>query len=122
MKKPVASTDRSNPQGRLKLLQKNAEIYRQIVPKIAQTEPNAVMLVVTDPPDPLADVARSINPRAAVLSTAHISTACAFASISENTLALTPEVSKLRLLATTAPRKYFSGPRRALLGFPSLPC
>jgi L-lactate dehydrogenase len=66
--KTGGATDRNDPQGRLKLLEKNAEIYRDIVPKIIKAEPNAVLLVVTDPPDPLADVARALNPRAAVLS------------------------------------------------------
>jgi L-lactate dehydrogenase len=56
--KTGGATDRSDPQGRLRLLDKNAAIYREIVPRIARTAPDAVLLVVTDPPDPLADVAR----------------------------------------------------------------
>jgi L-lactate dehydrogenase len=67
--KTGGATDRNDPQGRLKLLDKNAEIYRDIVPKIVRAEPKAVLLVVTDPPDPLADVARETCPGTAVLST-----------------------------------------------------
>jgi L-lactate dehydrogenase len=67
--KTGGATDRNDPQGRLKLLEKNAEIYRDIVPKIVKAEPNAVLLVVTDPPDPLADVARALSPTGMVLST-----------------------------------------------------
>jgi L-lactate dehydrogenase len=67
--KTGGATDRNDPQGRLKLLDKNAEIYREIVPRIVRAEPNAVLLVVSDPPDPLADVARETCPGAAVLST-----------------------------------------------------
>ena len=52
------ATDRSDPKGRLRLLGKNAEIYRDIVPRILRAAPEAVLLVVTDPPDPLADIAR----------------------------------------------------------------
>jgi L-lactate dehydrogenase len=52
------ATDRGDPKGRLRLLGKNAEIYREIVPRILSAAPEAVLLVVTDPPDPLADVAR----------------------------------------------------------------
>lgn len=63
------ATDRSDPQGRLKLIDKNAVVYRDIVPQIAAAAPDAVLLVVTDPPDPLADLARALAPRAAVLST-----------------------------------------------------
>src|SRR5499433_2686395 len=67
--KTGGATDRNDPQGRLKLLDKNAEIYRDIVPRIVRAEPNAVLLVVSDPPDPLADIAREACPGAAVLST-----------------------------------------------------
>jgi L-lactate dehydrogenase len=60
--KTGGATDRSDLQGRLRLLDKNAEIYRDIVPKIVAAAPAAVVLVVTDPPDPLADVARQAAP------------------------------------------------------------
>jgi L-lactate dehydrogenase len=67
--KTGGATDRSDPQGRLRLLDVNAKIYREMVPKIAATAPKAVLLIVADPPDPLADVARDTCPNAAVLST-----------------------------------------------------
>jgi L-lactate dehydrogenase len=67
--KTGGATDRNDPQGRLRLLDKNAEIYRDIVPRIVRAEPKAVLLVVADPPDPLADVARETCPGVAVLST-----------------------------------------------------
>jgi L-lactate dehydrogenase len=66
--KTGGATDRSDPQGRLRLLDKNAEIYRDIVPKIARAAPDAVVLVVSDPPDPLADVARASAGHDRVLS------------------------------------------------------
>ncbi|HEY6833980.1 MAG TPA: NAD(P)-binding domain-containing protein, partial [Pseudolabrys sp.] len=66
--KTGGATDRSDPQGRLKLLDKNAEIYRDIVPKIVRAAPDAVLLTVTDPPDPLADVARAAGGHERVLS------------------------------------------------------
>src|SRR6201991_5151700 len=67
--KTGGATDRSDPQGRLRLLSKNAEIYRDIVPKIVDASPAAVLVAVTDPPDPLADIARETRPGATVLST-----------------------------------------------------
>ena len=67
--KAGGATDRSDPQGRLRLLEKNAEIYRDIVPKIVRAAPRAVLLVITDPPDPLADIARSSAGHDRVLST-----------------------------------------------------
>ena len=62
--KTGGATDRNDPQGRLRLLDKNAAIYRDIVPKIVRAAPQTVLLVVTDPPDPLADVARDAASRA----------------------------------------------------------
>ena len=56
--KTGGATDRNDQQGRLKLLDKNAAIYREIVPEIVRAAPDAVLVAVTDPPDPLADIAR----------------------------------------------------------------
>ena len=67
--KAGGATDRSDPQGRLRLLEKNAEIYRDIVPRVVGAAPRAVILVVTDPPDPLADIARDSAGHDRVLST-----------------------------------------------------
>lgn len=62
------ATDRSDPAGRLKLLEANAKVYREVVPKIIAVAPQAVILVVTDPPDPLADIARRLAGHNRVLS------------------------------------------------------
>jgi L-lactate dehydrogenase len=67
--KTGGATDRNDAQGRLRLLEKNAAIYRDIVPKIVSAAPQAVLVAVTDPPDPLADVARKIGGHDRVLST-----------------------------------------------------
>src|SRR5215469_614211 len=67
--KTGGATDRSDPQGRLRLLEKNAAIYRDIVPRIVSAAPQAVLVAVTDPPDPLADLARKIAGHDRVLST-----------------------------------------------------
>jgi L-lactate dehydrogenase len=66
--KTGGATDRNDPQGRLKLLDKNVAIYRDIVPKIAHAAPDAVLVAVTDPPDPLADIAREAAGHERVLS------------------------------------------------------
>lgn len=67
--KSGGATDRNDPKGRLRLLATNADIYRDIVPRVVEAAPEAVLLVVTDPPDPLADVARGIATHGRVLST-----------------------------------------------------
>jgi L-lactate dehydrogenase len=66
--KSGGATDRKDPLGRLRLLDKNAEIYRQVVPLITAAAPNAVLLVVTDPPDPLAFLTRELVGHDRVLS------------------------------------------------------
>lgn len=50
--------DPQDPWGRQRLLPKNAAIYRKIIPQIVAQSSNAPIVVVTDPPDSLADVAR----------------------------------------------------------------
>jgi L-lactate dehydrogenase len=55
------ATDRSDPLGRLRLLEANAAIFEDIVPKIRKAAPHTLILVVTDPPDALADVVRSLG-------------------------------------------------------------
>src|ERR1700720_2999242 len=67
--KTGGATDRNDPQGRLRLLDKNAAIYRDIVPQIVRAAPKAVLVAVTDPPDPLADIAREAAGHDRVLST-----------------------------------------------------
>ena len=66
--KSGGATDRSDPAGRLRLLDANVKIYQEVVPQIRAAAPDSVLLVVTDPPDPLADVARGLG-HARVLST-----------------------------------------------------
>ena len=56
--KTGGATDRNDPAGRLRLLDTNVGIYRDIISKLQAIEPDALALVVTDPPDPLADATR----------------------------------------------------------------
>lgn len=55
------ATDRSDPAGRLRLLEANTAVYQEILPQINRAAPEALVLVVTDPPDPLADVVRMLG-------------------------------------------------------------
>jgi L-lactate dehydrogenase len=59
--KTGGATDRNDPSGRLRLLDTNADIYQEIVPNLARAAPEALILVVTDPPDPLADLVRMLG-------------------------------------------------------------
>jgi L-lactate dehydrogenase len=44
-------------------------VYRDVVPRIVAAAPGAVLVAVTDPPDPLADLTRSLAGHDRVLST-----------------------------------------------------
>jgi L-lactate dehydrogenase len=67
--KSGGATDRNDPKGRLKLLDTNVGVYKDLVPKVVDAAPGAVLLVVSDPPDPLADLARRLAGHDRVLST-----------------------------------------------------
>ena len=57
--KSGGAIDRSDPAGRLKLLETNVGVYRDVLPRLSQVAPDALVLVLTDPPDPLADFVRA---------------------------------------------------------------
>ena len=59
--KTGGATDRNDPAGRLRLLDTNVDIYKDIVPRIHAVAPDTLVLVVTDPPDPLADAVRRLG-------------------------------------------------------------
>ncbi len=67
--KTGGATDRGDQEGRLKLFAANTEVYQDVIPKVVQAAPDAVLLIVTDPPDPLADLARGLAKHGRVVST-----------------------------------------------------
>jgi len=67
--KAGGATDRSDPAGRLRLLGANIKVYEEIVPPIVAAAPDAVIVVATDPPDPLVDIARRLASHERVMGT-----------------------------------------------------
>ncbi|HET9146877.1 MAG TPA: NAD(P)-binding domain-containing protein [Acetobacteraceae bacterium] len=67
--KAGGATDRSDPQGRLRLFDKNVEVFQDVVPRVKRAAPGAVIVIATDPPDPLAEIARAIAGHERVIST-----------------------------------------------------
>lgn len=67
--KAGGATDRSDPAGRLRLLDTNVKIFEDIVPRIVKVAPQAVILVATNPPEPLVEVARQLAGHDRVMST-----------------------------------------------------
>jgi len=66
--KTGGATNRGDPAGRLRLLDTNVGVYRDVISRLDAVEPEAMVLVVTDPPDPLADATRLMG-HGRVLST-----------------------------------------------------
>ena len=60
--------DRNDPAGRLRLPGTNAAIIREIIPKITAVLPKATILIITNPPEPLTELARRIAGHDRVIS------------------------------------------------------
>jgi L-lactate dehydrogenase len=59
--KTFGATSRQDPLGRLRVLDTNIKIYKDIVPQLRDAAPNAIVLVITNPPEPLAEVVRMLG-------------------------------------------------------------
>lgn len=66
--KDGGATDRSDDQGRRRLIPANARAYADMIGQLREVDPTATVLVVTDPPDPLAALARRLAPEMTILS------------------------------------------------------
>lgn len=67
--KSGGATDRNDPAGRLRLLDANVKVFEDIVPRMVKAAPDAPILVLTDPPEPLIDVTRELAGHNRVLGT-----------------------------------------------------
>ncbi len=116
------ATDRSDPEGRLKLLDKNAAIYRDIVPAVVKAAPGAVLLAVTDPPDPLADLTRRLAGHDRVLSTGTWLDSLRFRTHVARKLDVSPDTVEAQILGEHGTSEVFvwSGVRVAGVPLPAL--
>jgi len=67
--KAGGATDRNDPSGRLRLLAPNVKVFEDIVPRLIKAAPEAVILVATNPPEPLVEITRRLAGHERVLST-----------------------------------------------------
>lgn len=88
--KSGGATDKSDQQGRLRLLDVNAGIFQSIVPGVVAVAPEAVLLVVADPPDPLADLTRNLAGHDRVVSTGTFLDSLRFATHLAEVLEINP--------------------------------
>ena len=121
--KSGGATDRNDPEGRLKLIDANVPVMRAVVPPAVAAAPEAVLLVVPDPPDPLADLARQLAGHDRVVSSGtlsrqpalpHAPRRGAWASIRAR--------CRPTCWASTAPAPWSTGRRSRSAGSRSRPC
>jgi L-lactate dehydrogenase len=67
--KAGGATDRNDPAGRLRLLAPNLKVFEDIVPRLVKAAPDAVILIATNPPEPLVEITRQLAGHERVLST-----------------------------------------------------
>lgn len=67
--KAGGATDRNDPAGRLRLLATNVKVFSDIVPKVVKAAPEAVILIATNPPEPLVEITRRLAGHDRVMST-----------------------------------------------------
>lgn len=67
--KAGGATDRTDPAGRLRLLDTNVKVFEDVVPRLVKVAPQAVIVIVTNPPEPLVEVTRRLAGHDRVLST-----------------------------------------------------
>ncbi len=108
--KTGGATDRGDPAGRLRLLDTNVGVYRDVISRLDAVEPEAMVLVVTDPPDPLADAARMMG-HGRVLSTGTYLDSLRFRSTWPAGSASVPIRSRRRCWENTVPPKCSYGLR-----------
>ncbi|MEW6422978.1 MAG: L-lactate dehydrogenase [Deinococcota bacterium] len=63
----AAGANQKPGESRLDLLGRNAAIFREVIPQVAEHAPNAVLLVATNPVDGLTDLATRLAPQQPVL-------------------------------------------------------
>lgn len=67
--KAGGATDRSDPAGRLRLLDTNVKVFEDVVPRVVKVAPEAVILIATNPPEPLVEITRQLAGHDRVMST-----------------------------------------------------
>ena len=67
--KAGGALDRNDPAGRLRLLEPNVKVFNDIVPQLVKAAPEAVILIATNPPEPLVEITRNLAGHERVFST-----------------------------------------------------
>jgi L-lactate dehydrogenase len=119
--KKGGATDRNDPAGRLRLLGTNAAIYRSIVPPVVEAAPDALLLVVTDPPDPLADLARQLAGHGRVLSSGTFLDSLRFRFHLGRRLGVNPKSVEAQVIGEHGTSQVYLWSTASVLGMPIVP-
>ena len=111
--KTGGATNRGDPAGRLRLLDTNVDVYKDIVPRLHAAAPQTLVLVVTDPPDPLADAVRLLG-HERVLSTGTYLDSLRFRFHLARRLGVSPANVDALIWGSTARPRYLCGLRPRL--------
>ncbi|MEA2839231.1 MAG: L-lactate dehydrogenase [Methylobacteriaceae bacterium] len=112
------ATDRNDPAGRLRLLDQNVGVMQDVVPPLVAAAPDAVILIATDPPDPLTDVVRALAPNAKVFSTGTFLDSLRFRTHLADALGVSPSTVRADVLGEHGKSEVLHWSGAAIAGVP----
>jgi L-lactate dehydrogenase len=112
------ATDRNDPAGRLRLLDHNIRVMQDVIPRLVASAPGAVILIATDPPDPLTDVVRALAPNARVFSTGTFLDSLRFRTHLAQALAVNPSTVRADVLGEHGKSEVLHWSAAAIAGVP----
>jgi L-lactate dehydrogenase len=112
------ATDRNDPSGRLRLLDKNVRVMQDVIPRLLAAAPDAVIVIATDPPDPLADVVRALAPNGKVFSTGTFLDSLRFRTHLADALGINPRTVRADVLGEHGKSEVLHWSGAAIAGVP----
>jgi L-lactate dehydrogenase len=116
--KTGGATDRQDSAGRLRLLDQNIRVMQDVVPPLVAAVPEAVILIATDPPDPLADAVRVLAPGAKVFSTGTWLDSLRFRTHLADAFGVTPQCVEANVLGEHGKSEVLHWSGAAIAGVP----
>jgi L-lactate dehydrogenase len=112
------ATDRKDPSGRLRLLDQNIRVMQDVIPRVVAAAPDTVILIATDPPDPLTDVVRALAPNAKVFSTGTFLDSLRFRTHVADALSVNPRTVRADVLGEHGKSEVLHWSGAAIAGVP----
>ncbi|WP_407570100.1 lactate/malate family dehydrogenase [Deinococcus altitudinis] len=87
----TAGANQKPGEDRLELVERNAEIFRQIIPQIASAAPQAVLLIASNPVDILTALSAKLAPHSRVLGSGTVLDSARFRSLLSGHIGASPQ-------------------------------